>query len=47
MFFMASDFNQNLNSWNVSNVSTMDGMFENAENFNIENAVWYEMNTDM
>ena len=34
-----SSFNQNLNSWNVSNVTDMSSMFKNGNSFNgyIEN----------
>lgn len=34
MFKNASGFNQNLNSWNVSNVKNVNGMFDGASSFN-------------
>ena len=34
MFYNASNFNQNLNSWNISNVINMSGIFYNASAFN-------------
>ena len=45
MFFCASSFNQNLNSWNVSNTSNdnMNSMFRDADSFDHnENAMWYD-----
>jgi surface protein len=34
MFTTATSFNQPINSWNTSNVTTMNGMFTNATSFN-------------
>ncbi|MDY4859731.1 MAG: BspA family leucine-rich repeat surface protein [Campylobacter sp.] len=34
MFDGCENFNQPLNSWNVSNVTDMDSMFYGCENFN-------------
>jgi len=34
MFFTASAFNQNISSWNLSNVTNMTNMFQNATVFN-------------
>ena len=34
MFSNAKSFNQNINSWNVSNVTHMNGMFNDAIRFN-------------
>ena len=31
MFYGASAFNQNLNTWNVANVTDMAGMFSSAQ----------------
>ena len=34
MFFQARDFNQNIGSWTVSNVTNMYNMFKDAISFN-------------
>ena len=34
MFCRCKKFNQPLNSWNVSNVKTMESMFYSADSFN-------------
>ena len=42
MFFNASSFNQPLNNWNVSKVTYMYDMFEEATSFNQPlHAPWY------
>ena len=33
-YLCAKDFNENINTWDVSNVKTMEGMFDGCENFN-------------
>ena len=40
MFYNASSFNQNISSWNVSNVDNMSAMFSFAENFNQDINSW-------
>jgi surface protein len=35
-----TDFNQNISSWDVSNVTTMRGMFQNATDFNQDIRYW-------
>jgi surface protein len=40
MFRAASDFNQPLSGWNVSNVTNMNRMFENATSFNQDLSNW-------
>ena len=40
MFFHANLFNQNISSWNTSNVSSMDIMFFEATTFNQNISVW-------
>jgi surface protein len=40
MFQNAISFNQNIGSWNVSNVIEMDHMFENANTFNQDLSTW-------
>ena len=40
MFWYASSFNQNLNNWDVSNVTVMDGMFDKATVFNGNIGSW-------
>ena len=48
MFYEASDFNQPLNNWNVSNVTDMSSMFRNASSFNQPLNNWNVLNvTDM
>ncbi|MCG8583022.1 MAG: DUF285 domain-containing protein, partial [Bacteroidales bacterium] len=34
MFMRAENFNQNVSGWNVNNVTTLEGMFQNAKKFN-------------
>jgi surface protein len=40
MFLNAASFNQNLNSWNVSNVTNMNDMFNNATSYNQDLSNW-------
>jgi surface protein len=40
MFYVANAFNQNINSWNVSRVTDMNGMFINATAFNQPIGSW-------
>ncbi len=40
MFFDAKKFNQNLNSWDISNVVSMSGMFVCANNFDKNLSNW-------
>jgi surface protein len=42
MFFGSKKFNQPVCKWNTSKVTDMDSMFCNADNFNLENAPWYD-----
>ncbi|MDA9187931.1 BspA family leucine-rich repeat surface protein, partial [Flavobacteriaceae bacterium] len=46
--FKSSTFNQNISSWDTSNVTTMHGMFDNARDFNQNIGSWDTSNvTDM
>jgi len=48
MFLGAENFNQNIDSWNVANVTNMYGMFGGAKNFNQNIGSWNVANvTDM
>jgi surface protein len=48
MFRNATNFNEPINSWNVSNVTDMAGMFTNAPSFNQDLSSWNVSNvTDM
>ena len=40
MFFNATNFNQDISSWDVSNVNTMSHMFVNASSFNQNIGSW-------
>jgi surface protein len=41
MFFKASNFNQNISSWNVAKVTNMNSMFDKASHFNQNLSKWY------
>ena len=38
--FSASEFNQDISNWNVSNGPNMDGMFSYTKNFNQDISTW-------
>ena len=40
MFYNNSAFNQDIGSWNVSNVENMSNMFSYAINFNQDISLW-------
>jgi surface protein len=40
MFYLETNFNQDINSWNVSQVTDMHGMFYHAGNFNQDIGSW-------
>ena len=44
MFFGASLFNQPLNNWNTSHITTMEGMFYKASSFNQNIRNWNTSN---
>ena len=41
MFYHALAFNQSLNSWDTSKIELMDEAFDYAEDFDQDNARWY------
>jgi hypothetical protein len=42
MFYKALSFNQNINSWNISDKTDIFLMFNNTKSFNKNNALWYD-----
>ena len=40
MFASTQEFNQDISSWNVSNVTIMEGMFEDSAKFNQDISGW-------
>ena len=40
MFYVCKNFNQDISSWNVSNVEDMRSMFDGCENFNQNISSW-------
>ena len=44
MFYYSPNFNQDLNSWNTSNVISMSGIFYKAINFNQDISNWNVFN---
>ena len=47
MFFDCKEFNQDISSWDVSNVTNMHGMFYNCEAFNQDISDWNASNVKM
>jgi hypothetical protein len=39
-FYCAKSFNQNLDKWDMTNVTTIDGMFLGATNFTQDTSSW-------
>jgi hypothetical protein len=44
MFYLATNFNQDIGNWNVSGVTNIDFMFSNATNFNQDLSNWCVIN---
>ena len=40
LFYLCESFNQDLSSWDVSNVTDMSCMFENCKSFNKDLSKW-------
>jgi surface protein len=40
MFYNTTAFNQNLSSWDTSNVTNMNSMFQSAQSFNQDLSPW-------
>jgi hypothetical protein len=41
IFCEAKNFNQPIGEWDITSVTEMNSMFDYADNFNYENAPWY------
>ena len=46
MFYNATSFNQNIGDWNVSNVTNLNNMFEDAASFNQPDIQYWEVSSN-